>query len=69
MYYTDRGVVQRAHVLSRVVHPFLLADNRHYPFYIWRRIINRHAYSRYTLAPMYLGCGTALWYLTGEWIR
>ncbi|ANZ77156.1 BA75_04031T0 [Komagataella pastoris] len=36
-----------------VVHPFLLADNRHYTFYIWRRIINSTAYSRYLLAPAY----------------
>jgi hypothetical protein len=32
-------------------HPFLLADNRHYAFYLWRRIINLHPYARYALAP------------------
>lgn len=25
-----------------VVHPFILADNRHYTFYIWRRIVTPH---------------------------
>jgi ABC-type spermidine/putrescine transport system permease subunit I len=23
-------------------HPFLLADNRHYTFYLWRRVLDRH---------------------------
>jgi alpha-1,2-glucosyltransferase len=25
-----------------LIHPYLLADNRHYTFYIWRRLIARH---------------------------
>ncbi|GAA6017267.1 hypothetical protein JCM10207_003671 [Rhodosporidiobolus poonsookiae] len=37
-----------------IAHPFLLADNRHYAFYLWRRLINVHPYSRYALAPAYL---------------
>lgn len=36
-----------------VVHPFMLADNRHYVFYVWRRIINVHHYARYALVPLY----------------
>jgi len=36
-----------------LVHPFILADNRHYMFYIWRRIINATPYSRYSLIPLY----------------
>jgi len=36
-----------------IVHPFLLADNRHYTFYIWRRIINARAWTRYALVPVY----------------
>lgn len=36
-----------------LVHPFILADNRHYIFYIWRRIINATPYSRYLLVPLY----------------
>ncbi|GAB4813957.1 hypothetical protein N2152v2_001003 [Parachlorella kessleri] len=31
------AAVQRA----TLVHPFLLADNRHYTFYLWRRVLNR----------------------------
>ncbi|CAI5496468.1 unnamed protein product [Closterium sp. Naga37s-1] len=36
-------------------HPYLLADNRHYPFYIWRRLINPpHSPSqRFLLLPVY----------------
>lgn len=43
-------VAIRAGTLS---HPFLLADNRHYAFYLWRRVINRTPASRYLLAPFY----------------
>lgn len=32
------------------VHPFLLADNRHYTFYIWKKIISPN---RYFLIPLY----------------
>ncbi|GAA5883041.1 hypothetical protein JCM16303_006805 [Sporobolomyces ruberrimus] len=37
-----------------IAHPFLLADNRHYAFYLWRRIINVHPLARYALTPGYL---------------
>ena len=43
-----------------LVHPFLLADNRHYVFYIWRRIVNRTLWSRYALVPAYLYSAAAL---------
>jgi alpha-1,2-glucosyltransferase len=41
----------------RTEHPFLLADNRHFVFYIWRRTIRFHALSRYIAAPIYYACG------------
>lgn len=42
---------------NTVAHPYLLADNRHYTFYIWRRIIDRSWWSRYLVTPFYmLGC-------------
>ncbi|XP_034251591.1 dol-P-Glc:Glc(2)Man(9)GlcNAc(2)-PP-Dol alpha-1,2-glucosyltransferase [Thrips palmi] len=42
---------------NTVAHPYLLADNRHYTFYIWRRIIDRAWWSRYMVTPFYmLGC-------------
>ncbi|KAL9931944.1 hypothetical protein V8E36_009259 [Tilletia maclaganii] len=37
-----------------IEHPFLLADNRHYAFYIWRRIVKAHPLARYALTPVYL---------------
>ena len=36
------------------VHEYLVADNRHYTFYVWRKIINRHPLARYALIPVYL---------------
>ncbi|KAA3671705.1 alpha-1,2-glucosyltransferase [Paragonimus westermani] len=35
------------------VHPYLLADNRHYMFYIWRRVIKRSQTVYYTLSIPY----------------
>ncbi|KAD1332622.1 hypothetical protein E3N88_43000 [Mikania micrantha] len=37
-----------------IAHPYLLADNRHYPFYLWRKIINAHWSTRYLLVPLYV---------------
>ncbi|KAJ1311511.1 hypothetical protein OPQ81_009997 [Rhizoctonia solani] len=39
-----------------IQHPFLLADNRHYTFYIWRRVYLAHWTVPYILAPLYLAC-------------
>ncbi|WFD43934.1 dolichyl-P-Glc:Glc2Man9GlcNAc2-PP-dolichol alpha-1,2-glucosyltransferase [Malassezia psittaci] len=41
-------------------HPFMLADNRHYMFYVWRRIINVTPWSRYALVPLCVASGM-LW--------
>lgn len=49
-----------------IAHPFLLADNRHYTFYIWRRIINRTWYSRYIFAPAYSIMLRIWWTALGE---
>ena len=35
-------------------HPFLLADNRHVTFYLWRHVLGRHWLVRYALAPAHL---------------
>ena len=37
-----------------IAHPYLLADNRHYTFYIWRKIITRTELSPIFLAPIYI---------------
>eukprot|EP00002_Diphylleia_rotans_P033833 TRINITY_DN7229_c0_g1_i3.p1 TRINITY_DN7229_c0_g1~~TRINITY_DN7229_c0_g1_i3.p1 ORF type:complete len:321 (+),score=45.62 TRINITY_DN7229_c0_g1_i3:258-1220(+) len=36
-----------------LAHPYLLADNRHYTFYVWKDIINRTENMRYLLIPGY----------------
>lgn len=37
-----------------VAHPYLLADNRHYTFYIWRKVINPHWVMKYLLVLFYV---------------
>ncbi|KAH7678075.1 Dolichyl-P-Glc:Glc(2)Man(9)GlcNAc(2)-PP-dolichol alpha-1,2- glucosyltransferase protein [Dioscorea alata] len=37
-----------------IAHPYLLADNRHYPFYVWRKVIQAHWSMRYLLVPVYV---------------
>ena len=36
------------------VHEYLLADNRHFPFYIWRKVYARHWSVKYILIPVYM---------------
>lgn len=45
-----------------IVHPFLLADNRHYTFYIYRRILSVPN-ARYVLVPAYHFCIWVVFYL------
>ncbi|GJJ09535.1 hypothetical protein Clacol_003758 [Clathrus columnatus] len=47
-------------------HPFLLSDNRHYTFYLWRRIFRAHALVPYVLAPFYLIAGWGWFLLIGK---
>lgn len=49
-------------VLHRIHHPFLLSDNRHYTFYVWRRIYLAHWSVPYLLSPLYLASAWA-WFL------
>lgn len=41
---------------NTIIHPFILADNRHYMFYIFRYTILRHPKIRFFLVPIYLIC-------------
>ncbi|KAH9949435.1 glucosyltransferase [Amylocystis lapponica] len=43
-------------------HPFLLSDNRHYTFYVWRRVFLLHPIVPYCLIPGYIACAWA-WYI------
>ncbi|XP_023739100.1 dol-P-Glc:Glc(2)Man(9)GlcNAc(2)-PP-Dol alpha-1,2-glucosyltransferase [Lactuca sativa] len=49
-----------------IAHPYLLADNRHYPFYLWRKIINSHWSTRYLLIPLYLYSWASIFTLLGK---
>lgn len=35
-------------------HPYLLADNRHYTFYLWNRFYGRYSFFRYIMVPIYM---------------
>ncbi|KAK0130699.1 Dol-P-Glc:Glc(2)Man(9)GlcNAc(2)-PP-Dol alpha-1,2-glucosyltransferase [Merluccius polli] len=39
------------------VHKYLLADNRHYTFYVWSRVFRRYPMVRYLLVPAYVFAG------------
>jgi len=36
-----------------IPHPFILADNRHYIFYLWKNFIGRYWWFKYALCPFY----------------
>eukprot|EP00928_Gymnodinium_smaydae_P032643 TRINITY_DN23582_c0_g1_i1.p1 TRINITY_DN23582_c0_g1~~TRINITY_DN23582_c0_g1_i1.p1 ORF type:complete len:480 (-),score=52.98 TRINITY_DN23582_c0_g1_i1:205-1644(-) len=50
------GLVYMLHFYS-LDHPFLLADNRHYTFYVWNRFLGKIVGLKEALAPLYLFCG------------
>ncbi|KAL4614829.1 hypothetical protein ACB092_07G080900 [Castanea dentata] len=37
-----------------IAHPYLIADKRHYPFSLWRKVINVHWSMKYLLVPLYV---------------
>ncbi|KAL1916586.1 uncharacterized protein VTP21DRAFT_5777 [Calcarisporiella thermophila] len=39
---------------NTIEHDFLLSDNRHFSFYVWKDIYGSHILTRYLLAPAYL---------------
>ncbi|KAI3414248.1 hypothetical protein GPALN_011706 [Globodera pallida] len=45
-----------------LAHPYLLADNRHFTFYIWKRVFQRHWLVKYALVPAYVACAAFLWH-------
>ncbi|CAK8579678.1 unnamed protein product [Lathyrus sativus] len=49
-----------------VAHPYLLADNRHYPFYLWRKIIMAHWSIRYLLVPVYMYSWLSIIHMLGK---
>lgn len=47
--------------LNTIIHPFTLADNRHYMFYVFRYSILRSPWVRFALVPVYIICGVLCW--------
>ncbi|KAL0853151.1 hypothetical protein ABMA27_012911 [Loxostege sticticalis] len=39
---------------NTIVHPYLLADNRHYTFYIWNRWYGKYDFAKYVMVPVYI---------------
>ncbi|KAI1455975.1 glycosyltransferase family 59 protein [Annulohypoxylon moriforme] len=46
---------------NTIIHPFTLADNRHYMFYVFRYTILKTWWIRYALVPVYILCGYLCW--------
>lgn len=40
--------------MNTIVHPYMLADNRHYLFYIWNKFYGRYWWFRFLMIPLYL---------------
>ncbi|KAJ4422933.1 glucosyltransferase [Gnomoniopsis sp. IMI 355080] len=47
--------------LNTIIHPFTLADNRHYMFYVFRYSILRSPWVRFALVPVYIIGGFLCW--------
>ena len=60
MYIMTAAVMMTMVYNFTLIHPFMVADNRHIVFYIWRRVLNYRWWSRYALIPFYLHSATAL---------
>ncbi|XP_017517903.1 dol-P-Glc:Glc(2)Man(9)GlcNAc(2)-PP-Dol alpha-1,2-glucosyltransferase [Manis javanica] len=41
-------------------HKYLLADNRHYTFYVWKRVFQRYKIVKYLLVPIYIFAGWSI---------
>ncbi|KAI1470564.1 glycosyltransferase family 59 protein [Daldinia caldariorum] len=46
---------------NTIIHPFTLADNRHFMFYVFRYTILRAWWIKYALVPAYVICGWLCW--------
>lgn len=43
------------------IHKFLLADNRHYTFYVWRKFFRKHSLAKFVPLLLYLFQGWHCW--------
>ncbi|KAL5716684.1 dolichyl-P-Glc:Glc2Man9GlcNAc2-PP-dolichol alpha-1,2-glucosyltransferase [Ranunculus cassubicifolius] len=49
-----------------IEHPYLVADNRHYTFYIWRRVIKYNWFIKYLLIPLYVYSWLSIFNILGR---
>ena len=65
-----RGVLSIGFIIAAIlgiivrfspVHKFMLADNRHYTFYIWRKFFLKHDLAKFLPTPLYLYLGWRCW--------
>lgn len=54
------GAAVAALVVGTHAHRYLLADNRHYTFYLWRKVLHRSPSQRLLLAPVYAAAAALL---------
>lgn len=47
--------------INTLVHPYLLADNRHYTFYVWNRFFGKYNFARFVIIPVYLFTFATIW--------
>src|SRR2546423_2818274 len=59
------GLMLLAVHFNTIVHPFTLADNRHYVFYVFR-ILLRHPVVKYAAVPVYISCAWLVIHALGE---
>ncbi|OAY24834.1 dol-P-Glc:Glc(2)Man(9)GlcNAc(2)-PP-Dol alpha-1,2-glucosyltransferase isoform X2 [Manihot esculenta] len=49
-----------------IAHPYLVADNRHYTFYLWRKVIKAHWLMKYLLVPFYVYSWSSIFNILGK---
>jgi len=54
LFFSLIGMALVVVYINTVVHPYLLADNRHYTFYVWKRFYEWYGISRFLLVPCYV---------------
>lgn len=48
------GLIALVVQYNTLIHPYMLADNRHYTFYIWNRFYARYELARFAIIPVYI---------------
>lgn len=51
-----------------IAHAYLLADNRHYTFYLWRKVIHSHQSTKYLLVPLYVYSWFSIFRVLGQYL-